>query len=115
MDPDANSVQIMEFVDSLDEFGRSLVHEHGALIVSRMMQEGYKVDAELQRLLEEKRQRAQEEWLATDFFYHGQQLAKRRPAAVLRVVAGGRKRTFADMLKQYKDAERDMMQWNEGK
>lgn len=65
--PDANCMARMLPIDSLSAPMRALANEYGAVIVLAMINDGYNRPAELRRLLEIRRQRRQDEWLATDF------------------------------------------------
>lgn len=57
----------MQALDGLSPKFRSLVHEFGAQIVSRMIGDGYEDADELRDALETWRERRQDEWLKTDF------------------------------------------------
>ena len=65
--PDPDSVRVMSAIDRMPQGFRALVHEFGAVIVDRMMADGYDDPAELRRVLESWRERRQAEWLATDY------------------------------------------------
>jgi hypothetical protein len=54
-------------VDALSAPLRALANEYGAAIVLAMLNDGYDDPAELRALLELRRRRKQDEWLATDF------------------------------------------------
>jgi hypothetical protein len=64
-DPDA--CRVMVVVDAMPREFRALVHEFGAVIVDRMMAEGYRDPHVLRPVLETWRERRQNEWLATDY------------------------------------------------
>lgn len=65
--PNADSVELMHWIDSLNRPMRALVHEFGVTIVAAMVEEGYTNAAELRDILEVWRDRRQEQWLATNY------------------------------------------------
>jgi len=65
---DPDSVKVMAAIDAMTPPFRALVHEFGAVIVSRMIGEGYANANELRDVLNTWRHRRQEELLKTDFF-----------------------------------------------
>lgn len=64
---DPDSAKIMAVVDAMGPQFRSLVHEYGVVIVSRMHADGYENAEELRGLLETWRERRQDQWLKTDW------------------------------------------------
>jgi hypothetical protein len=64
MSGDPNSIAIMVAIDCLAPEFRKLVHEYGAVPVSRMIGEGYDDPDELRDALETWRQRRQDKLLA---------------------------------------------------
>jgi hypothetical protein len=67
MSSDPQSVQVMSVIDRMSPGFRALVHEFGAVIVDKMMAEGYRDPAGLRPILETWRERRQDEWLRTDY------------------------------------------------
>jgi hypothetical protein len=67
MSPNRNSVVIMCTIDLLPLSMRLLVYEFGFKIVLAMIDDGYDDPVELRSLLETRRKRMQEAWLATDY------------------------------------------------
>lgn len=67
---DPQSAEIMAVVDAMEPEFRSLVHEFGVVIVSRMAAEGYDDANVLRYALETWRERRQEQWLKTDWLKH---------------------------------------------
>lgn len=65
---DPDSARVMAAVDGMRPEFRSLVHEFGVVIVSRMVAEGYDDADALKDVLETWRERRQDQWLKTDFF-----------------------------------------------
>lgn len=65
--PDPNSLRVMSAIDRMPKGFRALVHEFGAVIVDKMMADGYSDPGELRTVLEGWRERRQEEWLRTDY------------------------------------------------
>ena len=57
----------MAVVDAMNPQFRSLVHEFGVIIVSRMQAEGYDDANVLRDVLQTWRERRQETWLKTDW------------------------------------------------
>ena len=57
---DADSVAVMRPIDDLRPGFRALVHEYGAVIVLKMIGEGYERPEELRPVLETWRERRQE-------------------------------------------------------
>ena len=110
--PDPSSVETMAAVDALPERMRALVHDYGITIVVAMWNEGFTDAGQLAPLLEERRRRAQKQWLDTDYILPKGPVVKRPPRPVVRTRDNGRKATFADMLSRYQDAEKAMMNWN---
>ncbi len=70
MNPDADpdSVKVMTPIDRIKPAFRALVHEYGALIVLRMIADGYDDPSQLRSALETWRERRQQQWLATDYW-----------------------------------------------
>ena len=64
---DPDSAKIMAVVDAMAPQFRSLVHEFGVVIVSRMQAEGYDDANVLRNVLETWRERRQDQWLKTDW------------------------------------------------
>lgn len=66
-DPDC--VEMMQAVDALPRKWRALVYEHGALVVLEMYDDGNgPFDAfTAEVMLEQRREKRQREWLATNF------------------------------------------------
>jgi hypothetical protein len=64
-DPDSRAN--MAAVDQLPSAFRPLVYEYGLVIVVNMFNEGYEDAAELRPILENWRERRQQQWLATDY------------------------------------------------
>lgn len=75
----------MTAVDGLSPDFRALVHEFGAVIVSRMIGDGYEDAAALRSILEGWRDRRQAQWLATDHI--PPQTARRIADAIVRRAA----------------------------
>lgn len=65
---DPESAKLMAAIDELKPSFRSLIHEFGAQIVSRMIGEGYDDAEALRDALETWRERRQNEWLSTDLW-----------------------------------------------
>jgi hypothetical protein len=65
--PDPDSLRVMSVIDRMPQGFRALVHEFGAIIVDRMMADGYDDADALRPVLEGWRERRQAEWLATDY------------------------------------------------
>lgn len=65
--PDSNSARVMSAIDRMPKGFRALVHEFGAVIVDKMMADGYSDPNELRTVLEGWRERRQDQWLKTDF------------------------------------------------
>ncbi len=65
--PDTNSLRVMSAIDRMPKGFRALVHEFGAVIVIKMMADGYSDANELRTVLEGWRERRQDEWLRTDY------------------------------------------------
>jgi hypothetical protein len=57
----------MAAIDRMPQGFRALVHEYGAVIVDKMMADGYSDPDELRAVLEGWRERRQDEWLRTDY------------------------------------------------
>lgn len=64
---DPDSARVMAAIDSLSPKFRALVHEFGAVIVTRMIADGYDNAEQLRDVLTTWRDRRQSEWLATDY------------------------------------------------
>lgn len=63
---DPECVEMMQAVDEMPPEWRALVHEYGGLVVREMYDDGTDVlYAEV--MLEQRRERKQAEWFATDF------------------------------------------------
>lgn len=58
--PDQESIKVMRPIDGLRAEFRALVHEYGAVIVLKMIAEGYERPEELRSVLETWRERRQE-------------------------------------------------------
>jgi hypothetical protein len=58
------SARVMSAVDRMKPKFRTLVHEYGAVIVSRMVAEGYTDPDRLRAELETWRSRRQDEWMS---------------------------------------------------
>lgn len=65
--PNPDSVAVMSTIDLLPLSMRLLVYEFGFKIVTAMIDDGYDDPVELRSLLETRRERMQEAWLATDY------------------------------------------------
>jgi hypothetical protein len=65
--PDPNSIRVMSAIDRMPKGFRALVHEFGAVIVDKMMADGYSDPAALRTILEGWRERRQDQWLKTDY------------------------------------------------
>jgi hypothetical protein len=57
----------MSAIDRMPKGFRALVHEYGAVIVDKMMADGYSDPDELRTVLEGWRERRQDQWLKTDY------------------------------------------------
>jgi hypothetical protein len=60
MMPDRDSIKVMQPIDDLRPGFRALVHEYGAVIVLKMIAEGYDRPEDLRPVLETWRERRQE-------------------------------------------------------
>ena len=69
---EADSIAVMRPIDDLRPAFRALVHEYGAVIVLKMIGEGYERPEELRPVLETWRERRQETWLATNYLAKSQ-------------------------------------------
>jgi hypothetical protein len=58
--PDLDSIKVMQSLDDLRPGFRALVHEYGAVIVLKMIAEGYDRPEDLRPVLEIWRERRQE-------------------------------------------------------
>lgn len=58
----------MQSIDKMSRPMRELVREFGHMIVSAMIEDGYRNAKELRPLLETWRERRQEQWLETQYF-----------------------------------------------
>lgn len=67
-EPDPHSFELMQSIDRLSKPMRDLVREYGHMIVSAMIDDGYRNARELKPLLETWRERRQEQWLDTQYF-----------------------------------------------
>lgn len=65
---DPESAKMMAALDDLSPGFRALIHEYGAIIVSRMIGDGYDDADQLRGVLETWRERQQAQWLATNYF-----------------------------------------------
>jgi hypothetical protein len=82
----------MHAIDNLSAAMRDVVYEFGIAIVASMINDGYDDPAELRRILDTRRWRMQEQWLATDHITPARAeiikaafLAPPRPATRLRM------------------------------
>lgn len=64
--PNVNSVGVMTHIDHMPPEWRALVHEYGAVIVSRIMAEASSLE-EAREMLAYWRSQRQAEWLATNY------------------------------------------------
>ena len=67
-----DSIAVMRPIDDLRPGFRALVHEYGALIVLKMIAEGYERPEELRPVLQTWRERRQETWLAMNYLAKSQ-------------------------------------------